>query len=322
MTLNEATSGKQILLPLDGSPASAAALPYAQALATALRSNIRLLTVIRARSESLLARQQSQQQLNQIRKEVAENLEAAATGLRAQGVQTVATIVMGKPAEEILAQANAGHVVLVVMATHGRGGIERWFIGSVADKIMRLTDRPILLVPSAIDLSASDGVSLKRLLLPLDGSALAESALPLATDLARAAHAQLVLAQVPPIPTTLMPIDVDYLQEFDDEELREAAQAYLDQVQRRLPESVRSETALLRGVTPAPALAEYARAQAVDLIVMSTHGRGGFSRFVLGSTADRLVHMGVPVLLVRTKAEESRSGPGSGASRATTAQPS
>ena len=310
MPMHEEMTDKAILVPLDGSSVAAAALPYAQATARALRCSVRLLTVVQTRPQGPRARGPRCGTEDTGREAIERNLELAAETLRAQGVEAATTIVSGRSAEEIIAQASVDGIAMIVMATHGRGGIERWFIGSVADKVMRLSPRPILLVPSPGDPGATE-ISLTRLLLPLDGSALAEGALPLAVALAQGARASLVLAQMPPIPTTLMPVDIDYLEEFDDRELREAAQRYLDLVKRRLPASVHSETALLRGLTAASALADYARAQSVDLVIMSTHGRGGFSRFVLGSTADRLVRMGVPVLLIRPSGKERRLGAGS-----------
>jgi nucleotide-binding universal stress UspA family protein len=189
------------------------------------------------------------------------------------------------------------------MATRGHGGVQRWLLGSVADKVMRLSSRPVLLIrpPEPEDGAASltAAVPLRRLMVPLDGSPLAEAALPLADSLGAALGASLLFVRVEPWLVTMMP-DVGYVPNLAqmDADAEAAAQSYLDEVRGRLTPALQSASTVARGA-PAETLIRLVAEDGIDLFVMSTQGRGGLSRLVLGSTADRVVRAGVPTLLVR-----------------------
>jgi nucleotide-binding universal stress UspA family protein len=136
-------------------------------------------------------------------------------------------------------------------------------------------------------------------MVPLDGSPLAERALPVAADICRAAGATLLLVRVEPFVSAGTTPDeaVPDFTRFDDEVVA-AAEAYLHKLATELPQGVHWETFVLRGFTSAT-LIEFAEKEGVDLVVMSTHGRGGLRRMAMGSTADRVVRAGTPTLLVR-----------------------
>jgi nucleotide-binding universal stress UspA family protein len=139
------------------------------------------------------------------------------------------------------------------------------------------------------------------MIVPLDGSQLAEQAVPVAAALARAADAELHLVHVH-VATSAEPIHVEGLPVVDEHlrpRWREHAQAYLDQARHRLASGDRVSTVLLEGPI-APALASHARARGASLVVLTTHGRGGFQRAWLGSVADDLIRVSpVPLLLLR-----------------------
>jgi nucleotide-binding universal stress UspA family protein len=144
----------------------------------------------------------------------------------------------------------------------------------------------------------------RSLMVPVDGSAFAEHALPPAVDLAKRTGATLHLVRVhqPPVlpaPEAPLIVDTGWLEALKAEERK-----YLADVQLApMLADARVETALVEGF-PSDALAAYARSREIDLIVMTTHGRGGISRFWLGSVADALVRQaGTPVLLVRPDEE-------------------
>src|SRR5487761_1279042 len=125
---------KTILVPLDQSALAAAAVPYAAAVAKATGSRLLLFSVIQARLDEILARRfETDTELNRQRREAAElYLAGTATSLRERGYDVATRAVMGEPVEEILSAADSESVAMVVMATHGRRGVERWVIGSVA----------------------------------------------------------------------------------------------------------------------------------------------------------------------------------------------
>lgn len=304
-------AGKTVLVPLDQSAVAAAAVPYAAAVAKAMGSSLLLFSVVQTRFEGpILRRLEADEQLNQRRQAAAEAyLVSMAASLREPGLGVATRAVMGEPVEQILAAAEDESAGMVAMATHGRSGVERWFIGSVADKVMRLGHKPTLLMRPAESQEPKRVVTLRRLLVPLDGSPLAEAALAPATDLARAAGASLVLLRVQPPLTMGLAYDryVPDLAGWEDE-IFAAATSYLDGIKSRVPAGVRVEAFALRGLVE-PVIEDYVQRHGIDLVLMNTHGHGGLQRLLVGSTADRLVRSGVPTLLLRPQPAESDAPP-------------
>lgn len=296
-----------ILVPLDGSAQAEAALPYAEALGTAEHRKVRLFSVVETNVDGLFPQAITlSADLNTIREETADKaLRRLANGLRTRGLPVETETVLGAAPEEIIRAGNREDVAAIVMATHGRGGAERWALGSVADKVMRGSMNPVLLVQSN-GVGLPEPIVFQRLLVPLDGSPEAAAALEPASELALATGATVVLVRVVPDLTTLMnwgPNQIPELFEIEAELVADAFSALAD-VKNRLPREIHSEVVVLRG-PPEEALEDYIREHRIDLTIMTTHGRGGFSRFILGSTADRLVRTGAPVLLLHSGARES-----------------
>ncbi|HTE86975.1 MAG TPA: universal stress protein [Dehalococcoidia bacterium] len=297
-----------ILVPLDRSPLSEAALPYAEALAAAERRRLRLFSVVETVIDGLF---QEKVRLNggldTVRTEIArKSLDRLAEGLRARGLEVEAETTLGAPAPEILGAGAHDDVAMIVMATHGRGGADRWVIGSVADKVMRSTSKPLLLVRPGGRSSPSGEAGLRRLLVPLDGSPLAQAALEPATELAFATRAKLVLLHVVPFLTATMDWGTGFVPELTEieAEMAASAQQSLEELRAGLPAGLQSEAVVLRGPV-AITIEDYIQQHQIDLTIMTTHGRGGFTRFVLGSTADRLVRSGASVLLIHGEGEEA-----------------
>jgi nucleotide-binding universal stress UspA family protein len=169
----------------------------------------------------------------------------------------------------------------------------------VADGLVRRTKLPLLLIRAGLPLRCWEG-GLHRILVPLDGSELAESILPRLADLARVARARLTLLEVigPPMPE-LTPYAVAYLPE-DDDVLAEQARAYLGRVAASLAErGVEADVEVAFG-RPAERIAAAAAQHRFDLIAMATHGRGGMDRLIVGSVADEVLRQAsVPLLLFR-----------------------
>ena len=291
---------RTILVPQDGSMASRAALPYAVVLARTLQCSVRLLAAIGSGGDALRREVNGPDYLGVVRTAMATALQEAATELTAAGVSAESVIADGGPAESILKYAEERDVALVVMATHGAGGVARMLVGSVADKVMRLSRRPILLIEPPRSPGVQRQIALRKILVPLDGSSLAEAALPLATELATATGASLMLARAVALPLYALSTSYSPMPELAawEDEMRVAAGEYLTGVRGTLPASLRIETLVLRGAAGMK-LIDAVKREKVDLVVMSTRGRGGLGRLLLGSTADELVRKGVPTLLVR-----------------------
>lgn len=320
------TLPRTLLVPLDGSPVAEMALPYAEAFAKATGTSIHLLSVIEPVPRGLTSRSTKRAaEIEQAQREALQGaLTVAADRLGRAGLDVSLSVMDGPPAETILAAARSDTVAIVVMGTHGRGGVDRWGVGSVADTVMRASPKPMLLVrlpyTPASQRAPLRPVTLGRLMVPLDGSALAEGSLPLAADLADATGATLTLVRVEPW-VTIGSAPYGAVAEFTEMEERAAAEAarYLDDVRRRLPKKVNAETIVLRG-RPAESLIDFAQYERIDLVIMTTHGRGGVRRLVMGSVADRLVRAGVTMLLVPAGAVASLA-PSGPAPAAGTARP-
>jgi len=295
---------KIILVPLDGSVESEAALPYAEGIAGAEQASIRLVTVVDNQFAYLFtASDRPVLDWNERQRERAgQYLEGKAQALRQRGLTVSKVVAEGDPSDAILREADQCDAGMVVTATHGRGGLQRWALGSVADKVMRLGHRPTLLVRPLANHEVAAAVTLRRLAVPLDGSARAEAAIAPAVELAQVAGAQLLLARAEEWLSVSMAhwggdgAYVPNLAELE-QETTEMVQDYLGVVRNRIPSSLRCEAVTLRGL-PIQELEALFEQRQVDLVVMTTHGRGGLSRLVLGSTADRLVRDGLPTLLI------------------------
>jgi nucleotide-binding universal stress UspA family protein len=192
---------------------------------------------------------------------------------------------------------------LIVMSTHGRSGIARAWLGSVADRLIRQSPVPTLVVrPGVEPPDLAHEPPMRHILIPLDGSALAERAIDLAVEVGRLTHAHYTLVQVvEPVYRAFLiggaepPVDV----EAESAAWKQASE-YLDGVATRLRGqglTVWSET---RIGSPATAILESAAVNGADLIAMSTHGRGGVARLLMGSVADKLLRGArVPLLITR-----------------------
>jgi nucleotide-binding universal stress UspA family protein len=213
--------------------------------------------------------------------------------------------VKGRPAEVLPTLAEPDKVKLVVMATHARGPVARASLGSVADQVVRKGSVPVMLIRPEEDVPLTQlapAPPFRRVLVPLDGSDLAETALQRSLLSGDAASIEATLLRVVAFPMTLIGTDEGLLPVVDDDLLeaeRKASQKYLDGVAERLaPWGWQVTTALVEDTSPAAGIVQYAEANGIDLIAMATHGRGGAQRLLLGSVADKVIRSSrVPVLL-------------------------
>jgi nucleotide-binding universal stress UspA family protein len=289
---------ERIVLALDGSALARRALPYAAALAG--RAGARLLLVRAAMAHPFFQDDLAAAQAAAIG-EAEADLEAAAKELRADGLHVETRVCYGPAAPTIVEEARLSRADLIALSTHGRGGLGRWVYGSVADRVLREAETPVLVVPPAASVAwPSEGEV--RILVPVDGSALAEEVLAPAAALAAALDGTLVLVRV------VEPFYYGYLYgqpypvvpETEVGELLKAAEADLDALARRLrAEGHRVATRAEVGPA-AQTIARIAAEVGADAIAMATHGRGGLARLVMGSVATGLLQRAdMPVLLVR-----------------------
>jgi nucleotide-binding universal stress UspA family protein len=299
---------RSILLPLDGSPFAEHAVPWATALARAARARLRL-TLVHQPPEPPPADPSSRRLYTRIqlalRKSQRDYLRAASTRIKAEGaVQVTSATLHGAPGPALAQYVDEIGVDLVVMTTHGRGGVERAWLGSVADHLVRALEVPVLLVRPVEGQAASPRV--EEILVALDGSRRSEAALPPATAVATLLGARLTLLQATAPDPLMSDAPTPLAASFGDElsALRRAeAKDYLENVAEAVrAEGIEARPTAVLAANPVEAIQAAARAPSVGLIALATHGRTGLRRMVLGSVADKLVRTSeVPVLVTRPR---------------------
>jgi len=300
----------RILVPLDGSSLAEQALPCAVTLARGLGAELVLLRAIWILPDILEILDESTVELN----EIVAQLETKANGylgtlveqLREAGLSARPVVRRGPAAEAILDYAEQTDIGQIVMATHGYSGIKRWTHGSVAERVLQMARAPLLLVRASEQGLGSDWqqpVRCRRILVPLDGSLVAEQILPTVATVAQAKSSDLILFQVPIVHASgWMTGDWDLPIQGVLDTAEEDAHAYLNAVAGKLTgQGLHVVTATESGWV-ASCIVEYAEANRVDLIAMCTHGRTGLARWALGSVAERVLWAAsTPILLVRAQ---------------------
>jgi nucleotide-binding universal stress UspA family protein len=300
---------RSVLAPLDGSPFAEQALPWAVAIARAARARLRLALVHQVPSPPPLDEATGRLYVKielALRKSQDEYLRRISQSIRgAHKLQVARAMLEGNPAQALADYVEDVGVDLVVMTTHGLGGIRRAWLGSVADQLVRSLEVPMLLIRPREDAATSaDAPAVREILVALDGSRRAEAVLAPAAALAKVFGAKLVLIQVvhPVVmmtnPPTVFPMGFD-------EELsrlgRAQAQDYLEGVAEQLDaQGVRTSGVAVLGASVFDTIGDAIRSPATGIVALATHGRGGIRRLVLGSVADKLVRGGeLPVLVTR-----------------------
>jgi nucleotide-binding universal stress UspA family protein len=294
---------KRVLVPLDGSELAEVALPYAEELAGRLGSQITLIHVYEsAEAEYQQMHQAYVEKMVEATKRGAERFLAKS---KVKRVRIKSALLVGNPAEQIVDYADEENAGLIIIATHGRSGISRWVVGSVADKVVRATKRPVALIRAeGIRRDPSEKGTMDKVLVPLDGSTESEAVIPHVEELASKLDGEVVLLHVaaPAYPVYVMPAEPVPMpfSEEDMELVRSKAQGYLEKVGSKLiGKGIKTQSEVVFG-SAADEIIKLAEEIGADLVAMSTHGRSGISRWAFGSTADRILQAGsTPVLLVR-----------------------
>lgn len=229
-------------------------MPYARLLAEKLRPDVALIHVIDSEITAPSSSAGQSRYQDVIRAEHDKSMgylkKIAASFAASMKVECI--VEQGNPAEVIVDKAAVNTSALIAMTTHGRAGLNRWLLGSVADKVLHAAANPLLLVRAGEKAKTQGAAMWKRILVPLDGSALAETVIPHAAEFAQ------------------------------------------------------KMAAVATAGFAAEKIIDLARQSSDSLVAMSTHGRSGVNRWVMGSVTDRVVrHAGDPVLTVRAMSTPS-----------------
>jgi nucleotide-binding universal stress UspA family protein len=209
-------------------------------------------------------------------------------------IDITASVEDGPVADALCGHARRNNVDLIVMATHARRGMARVWHGSVADRLIRETRLPVIIVrPPSIATELVDGPCYKRIVVALDGSALAEKSLDAAVSLAELEHAELTLLRIvhsaKDIRVGEMHSTIGPARARDVDE----AERYLASVRVRVaPRYTKLRSAVVVADDISVAIRGFAQKNNIDIIVIATHGRGGIARAVLGSVADSILSEG------------------------------
>jgi len=292
----------KILVPLDGSKTAENVLPLARCFSRSLQIPVELLGVVDI--AELARRHVAADPASMIRtltddatQRLGDYLERVAKNFPIGKVQC--TVRRGNAAEAIIESAAAENQTLIAMATHGRSGLDRWLLGSVAEKVLRGATNSTLVV------RAKEGknpiwemATLKRVIVPLDGSELAESVLPSVEELAKKLDLEVTLLGVYGVPPGVSSAGEG---EAFIGGLRAETLAYLEKKAAELKsKGLDKVSCVAKEGLAADEIISTARRTLDNLIAMCTHGRAGVTRWMLGSVTETVVrHSGDPVLVIR-----------------------
>jgi nucleotide-binding universal stress UspA family protein len=296
---------KRLLVPLDGSELAEVALPYAEDLAENLGSEVILLNVRRPAEDP--NNPEHRAYLSKIVATTEQDIKKSTVLPPGEKVKVESAIIgssglLTHPAEEILDYAEKKNISVIVMATHGRTGIKRWALGSTADKVVRASKSPVLLIRANIDVPKS--VHLDKILAPLDGSKQSEAVLPYIESLASKLRARVILFHVVVQPYKVYAgsegvVEVSYTEE-EIRSLKASAEQYLQKVSGKLMAGGITTSYEVRTGSAGEEIIRAEGEMHPDMVAMSAHGHSGFSCWGHGSIADKVLYAGnTPLLLVR-----------------------
>jgi nucleotide-binding universal stress UspA family protein len=286
----------KILVPLDGSSFSEQILPYARCFADAFRIPVELLRITDPDIRPPFWPPESS---DVYLKKIGDKYFAA-------GTPAAVAEEIGVPAAVIVDRAKSDPACLIAMATHGMSGARRWLLGSVTSKVVQTAVNPLLLIRPSEGTDVSTPLRLHRIFVPLDGSGLAEKTLPHAVALAKELNLEIHLLRIYSLPADAYVVANGVIAQGPEpyrEELAREAETYLaGKVAEIRGAGVERVVAIVAQGNAADEISDLARKTPNSLIAMSTHGRSGVGRWMLGSVAEKVIQLApVPVLIIRAR---------------------
>ena len=297
----------KILIPLDGSKTAEKVLPYARHLAGKFKLPVELLAVI---DIAEMAGHISAERARHLDTLIEDGVRSSETYLRKVSASFKAgvtcTVEKGRAEEVIIEHGKTDPGTLITMATHGRSGLNRFLLGSIAEKVLRGSANPLLIVRATEEAKAEGEAGFKTVIVPLDGSELAQSVLPTVAEWAQSLGVEVTLFRAYHIPYNAYAGDDGfYAVNYDEliQSVREETDEYLKQqvaVLKKL--GVEKVSAVSQEGFAGDEILSMGKKTPGGLIAMCSHGRSGVRRFVLGSVAEAVVrHTPDPVLVLRAK---------------------
>ena len=296
----------KILVPLDGSKTAEKVLPYARYLAGKFKVPVELLAVVDIAEVASHMVSEKARFLDTIIDDAVRHLTSylGKVATTFAGTDVRCSVEKGKAEDTIIEKAATDKAMLITMATHGRSGLNRFLLGSVAEKVLRGMVNPLLLIRATEEAKSEGEAILRSVIVPLDGSELAEGVLPMAAAMAKKLDLEVELFRTYHIPYNVYGGEEGFYAGNYEEMLagvRDEAAQYLDRKAADLKNlGVAKVTCVTKEGRAADEIILLGQKTPDNLIAMSSHGRSGVKRWVLGSVAEAVVrHCGDPVLITR-----------------------
>ena len=288
----------KILVPLDGSSLGELTLSYAAEVASPFNSQVQLVYVCEKHDSEYC-------------RTVQAYLDKVAGEMRNIFIKTASQatvepeLLQGKPATEIIQYAQQKEMDLVLIASHGRTGIKAWVMGSTANKVVHLIHQPTLLVRASVANAEKRPVNLfHKILVPLDGSENGEAVLPYIIEMALKLKSEIMLLSVVELSErvhTIGGLDYIHFPEYFIDSMKKDSENYLAGLSKKLMDKgivVQNE---VREGNAAEEIVTFGNENNISLIAMSSHGKSDSREWVMGSVANKILHVSkLPVLLVRS----------------------
>lgn len=272
---------KRYLVPLDGSELGERAIPWAKLLAKAFDHEIEFLRCYEPLASVYMLPEFAVPgpvygDESAFHEQLEQYLQSQVASSKV--VTAHKTVCEGDPALAILDRSEGEAIEAVVMSSHGRGGLGKWLLGSIATKVLRGSTVPVLVINA--NTTVSKRPTLKKILVPVDGSEMAEKALPQAIALAKPFGASILLYQA----VAFTPIGHPQLDAAVALDLQNTKE-YLEKLKARYPDAPIETKVKATG----PKLGIEQEAENCDLVILTSHGRSGLKRWILGSVTEKLV---------------------------------
>lgn len=312
---------RRILVPLDGSKLAEETIPYAREIAGRLDLDLDFLHVSGPLESRLSMVQMYVDNIAESVKGQIHRIQTTTVGKATfRPVEVRSKVSTGYPPEEILKYAEENGIDIILMATHGASGVRRWALGSVAHQVLHASKVPVWLIRSGVPEEVIyDKWPRRTILVPLDGSRLAELALPHAEALAKQRGTQAIeilllsiyAPSVSPLvyyfqtdyPPTVPLKYADYIQQEIDQ-AKERSEKYLKNIADQFnSKGIRARTEAIMGEA-AEEIIKYANKTPFQVIVMSSHGRSGLRHLAFGSVAEKvLLEVNIPIFMIRPESK-------------------
>ena len=312
---------RKMLVLLDGSELAEVVFPFAKELAARLNLDVTMLQVYGDIGRNFVPVHQAyiERAAEKIKSQIEDVQERLGIPLEEKQVEVRGELADGHYAEEILSYAENSKIDLILMASHGRSGIRRWRMGSVADKVLRAAKVPVLFIRAGTeDATPYDQWPTRTIVVPMDGSERAESVLPHVIALAKQRAIEPVMVilirvcDAPIAPSYYspelsgVPLNWGEFMEQETTRCKQTASDYLGNIAKQLEtQGIKAESTVLVGQA-ADEIINFVSKNPFSIVVMATHGRTGLSRLVFGSVTESVLQaVSNPILLTKPEHTDS-----------------